>query len=62
MNDEWGTPDWVFQLAHKIEPIFAFDAACNRENCLLREQESFGDSLLVCLLYTSDAADEAYDV
>ena len=47
MNDEWGTPDWVFQLAHKIEPIFAFDAACNRENCLLREQESFGDSLLV---------------
>lgn len=47
MNDEWGTPDWVFQLAHKIEPIFTFDAACNRGNCLLSEQESFGDSLLV---------------
>ena len=45
MNDEWGTPDWVFKLAHKIEPTFVFDAACNEKNCLVPGQVIFGDSL-----------------
>lgn len=48
MNDEWGTPDWVFELAQdNIESPFGFDAACNKENCLVPEQETFGDLLLV---------------
>lgn len=45
MNDEWGTPEEIFELAHKIEPEFTFDAACNKTNCLIKEQVWFGDSL-----------------
>lgn len=43
MNDEWGTPDWVFKLAHKIEPLFVFDAACTRENTLVPYQDHYKD-------------------
>ena len=47
MNDDWGTPDWVYKLAHQIDAPFGFDAACNKENCLVPEQELFGDLLNV---------------
>ena len=45
MNDEWGTPEWAFELSKKIEPIYGFDAACNMGNCLIEEQGLFTDSL-----------------
>lgn len=59
MNDEWGTPDWVFQLAHKIEPTFSFDAACNDTNCLINYQTMFGDLLKVDWNYETFAGNLA---